>query len=527
MSVQLRYFKLYLQTRWQWVAVLMSVLLSIWIISQEHGSINSDGILYIDTARLVFNGQWQAAFARYNWPFYSVLIAAVKSLTGLGFQNSGHFLAVIFWGIATYGLIELIKEVGGGLEESISGIFLLFSSNYMVGDVVPMVVRDHGFWAGFIWSLVFFIRYYRKNHISDAIAWLSISSIMTLFRIEGALYLIFLPFAIFFNKGIPRSQQALQYLKIALFEVAAFLGTMALLELAIGTHGTSRIDELISRPFLVYSQIISGLSPKLHILSNDILGREMNDYAYFILIITLLITPVIKASFSAGHAQLLLTVLYAKYRRKRSRLSIPIPVALSVIVICMLYACGMALTAFAISTRYLSPVAFIAILYASFSLGSWVRNNKNKNVCTNKFENYSYTGLIVIAALQLIAIVLPKPLSAFPEKLAAEWLVMNVSEDKNVYYSSRRIKYYRDGDSSDRTVDDWDVVKTTLQSRRLCKLDFVVISASGDDQVRKEFINSLFDTKPTQSFTSKHKNIYIYEVPAAYKSKVCRSEILG
>lgn len=521
MSAKLRYFQLYLQTRWQLVVVFVSMLLAIWIITQEHGAINSDGILYVDTARLIFNGQWQAAFARYNWPFYSVLIAVVKSLTGLGFQDSGHFLAVIFFGGTIYGLITLIKEVGGGFEESISGVFLLFSSNYLLGDVVPMVVRDHGFWAGFIWSLVFFIRFYRKKNIRDAAAWLLISSIMTLFRIEGALYLILLPFSIFFNKDFHKPQQTLQYLKIALLEGIVLLAAWAILGFVVDTYGFSRVGELISRPLLVYSQMISGLAPKLHILSNDILGSEMNGYAYFVLIIALLITPLIKALFSAGYAQLLLAVLHAKYRRKGSRLSIPIPVAAAVIVICMLYACGMALTAFAVSTRYLSPVAFIVILYASFSLGTWVNNNKN-NVCTNKFENYLYKGLIAIVTLQFIAIIFPKPLSAFPEKLAAEWLVENVSENKNIYYSSRRIKYYKDGDSADRTMDNWDVVKDTLQSKKLCKLDFVVVGASGEDQVRKEFINSLFDTKPTKSFKSKHKTVYIYEVSATYKNKVCQ-----
>ena len=42
--------------------------------------VNNDGILYLKAAKLFVSGNMEAAFAAYNWPFYSIIIALFHKL---------------------------------------------------------------------------------------------------------------------------------------------------------------------------------------------------------------------------------------------------------------------------------------------------------------------------------------------------------------------------------------------------------------------------------------------------------------
>ncbi len=142
---------------------LLAVLIACQVIYTQHGWINDDSVLYFEMARLFSMGEWKQGVAMFSWPFYPALISAVHQLTRFEIQTSAQVLNVLFFAITTYSFISLIRLAGGNKTTLICGGFLLLSSAYIVGDVLPMLMRDQGFWAAFLTSLVYFTRFYHAG----------------------------------------------------------------------------------------------------------------------------------------------------------------------------------------------------------------------------------------------------------------------------------------------------------------------------------------------------------------------------
>ena len=187
----------------QWLMVGLALLIAAQIQYIQHGWINRDSLYYLESARLLAIGEWSQAVKLFQWPFYSALIAAIHKLTTLNIHLCAQILSVGLFGIATYSFLTIIQLAGGGKKELLAGSLILFSSNYMVGDVLAMLMRDQGFWAFFLTSIVFFIRYYKSGTYKDAFFWQLSAIVATLFRIEGITYLILLPLILFFIKEHP------------------------------------------------------------------------------------------------------------------------------------------------------------------------------------------------------------------------------------------------------------------------------------------------------------------------------------
>jgi hypothetical protein len=171
-----------------WWIVLASMVLAGWMQYIQHGWINPDSVLYFESARLFALGNWQEAVKVFNWPLYSILIAATHKLTTLDIHTSAQLLNVIFFGMATVSFLKIIQLAGGSVRVMLAGTLLLFGGQYLVGDVLEMLMRDEGFWAFYLSSLMFFIRYLQLNKISDALLWQVCIIIATLFRIEAICY---------------------------------------------------------------------------------------------------------------------------------------------------------------------------------------------------------------------------------------------------------------------------------------------------------------------------------------------------
>ncbi len=135
---------------------LISAFISWQIIYIQHGWVNNDFVIYHEAARLFTLHKWKQGFAVFGWPFYSLLVATVKQMSGLDIFNSAKLLAIVFFAITTYSFLTLIHISSSNKTAIACGALVLFGSSYIVGDVLPMMLRDPGFWAFFTLSLVFY-----------------------------------------------------------------------------------------------------------------------------------------------------------------------------------------------------------------------------------------------------------------------------------------------------------------------------------------------------------------------------------
>ena len=225
-----------------WWVVAISILIAAQVQYIQNGWINPDSVLYLESAKAFSNGNWKAGFDIFEWPLYSLCITLINKITLLGVHVSAQILNVIFFAIATYSFIKIITLAGGKQRQIIAGALIWLSAQYMIGGVLEMLMRDEGFWAFYLLGLVFFIRFYQKQQIKNALLWQVCIIVATLFRIEAILYLLFLPFILLFQTQNTWQQKVTQFLKAHMLE----LFILVFSELFIIVLGKLKFDERIS-----------------------------------------------------------------------------------------------------------------------------------------------------------------------------------------------------------------------------------------------------------------------------------------
>lgn len=492
-----------------WFAALLSVPLVIWMMVASYGSINVDGILYIEVAKKFAVGEWKQGFALYNWPFYSLLIAGVHKLTHLSFEFSAHCLDTLFFALLTAGLLTLVRDVGGDRRVMISATVLLFACESIVRTYVPMVLRDPGFWAFHVWSVVFFLRLLVRHQWKDVLAWSFAASIATLFRIEGMSYLVVLPMLILFTKKQP--EKAKLFFKANSLVIVGVLGLM----LAILFYPSLHIREMgrLSDPLALahgtYQQFAHGLVDKAHTYAATVLGKFISSYAFDGLVLTLLYILVIKASTTAGWLQLLLAV-YARKSLKYGQLPISQKVFGWLIAITLTHAACMLLSNFLLPKRYLMPLGFVIIVYASFGLSALYAAWKQRPLQPVR-ENWKFPLAVAILGIQMGMMLWIWPAKKY-ELNAANWAMTHAAGGR-IYADSARLRYYADTDQPFRRDNiPVEEIEQLFSTGQISQYAYLLVHTGGERQALSDFMEKQRTMSPQATFGNGRDRIVVYRL---------------
>jgi hypothetical protein len=187
------------------VALLTSILLS-FLICYRNLVINPDGICYLLSAQVIGSASIRDAMhfcPQAQWPFYSTLIYALVQISHLSFAASAHVLNGLFSLASVITFILIIKELGGDrrILWLAAGVILL---NHQFNVLRVDIIRDHGFWAFYLISIYLLLKFFREPKWTTALAWNASLVIATLFRIEGAVFLLAMPFISWFHLSLDR-----------------------------------------------------------------------------------------------------------------------------------------------------------------------------------------------------------------------------------------------------------------------------------------------------------------------------------
>ncbi|MCX7626814.1 MAG: glycosyltransferase family 39 protein [Methylophilaceae bacterium] len=494
-----------------WMAALCGALLAGWVILQSHGAINSDGILYVEAARLFALGQWQEGFQLYNWPLYSLLIALVHHVSGLGLQASAHGLAIVAFALTSAGLTVLVREAGGGCGTMVAAMLLLFASPYLVGDVLPMVVRDHLFWAAHVWSLVFFLKFYRQHTLGLAFGWGVTAILAVLLRIEALTYLVLLPWVVLADSSHPwRARWRILLRAHALLLLGLGVGAIAYaLTPGLQPEHLGRLRDPITVLLGAHEQLSHGLDSKARIFAEQVLGPFLEDYASSGLLLTLGYILLVKALGSAGWLQLATAVWGCMVGRSASLKPFHKLFAW-LILLGMANGAFILLAKFFLPGRYLLPIAFIILVYAAFG-GEALYKRWLSGVRSSRLQRGMLLALGIAFVVQFGLILRPQDPEKMPTLQAARWLKNHVSKDDRIYYDARRIRYYVTGDSSDRTEDPWPVVQEYFESGKIRAFDYAVVRVSRKNPEREDYLTARLGIPPVARFEDGRGNrVLIY-----------------
>lgn len=470
-----------------WSLPIAAALLTGWIQYIQHGWINPDSLLYFESARLFTIGQWNEALQIWNWPLYPLLIAATHKITNLGIQTSAQVLQIVFFAITTLSFLKIIQLAGGGIRTILAGALILFSSQYLVGDVLEMLLRDQGFWAFFLTGLVFLIRFNRNKQMQDATLWQIFAIIATLFRVEGISYLIFLPTLLLLTKTESWQVRLHNFLKCHFLNIA--LATLVLsallLQNDISVNDFGRLKEIFTANF--YQELTSQLNEKSSIMSQQVLGKYLEDFATQGLLLTFLYVMVAKVISSTGIINVGLA-FFAVKSRQRFMDNQTLCVLNAAALIAILNMALIITKNFVLSGRYVLALSFILMIFASFFLADMFKHFESKSKKQNKLW-WLAIGLIAFMALSFIKNVLPKSEGYNYMQDAVAWVKANNKENKPVFYDDSRARYYAGESFVKPEADSWANVTSAIESQSIQQYDFLLINLSAKHPEREKLIS--------------------------------------
>ncbi len=170
---------------------LCCVAISLWSVYADP-IINIDGILYLKAADAFTRGDFEQALSFHKWPLYPFLISLIHQTTGLNLESSAHALNGLLNILACFAFVLLIREIGAGyVTVVIAALVIVFFPG--LNELRSYLIRDHGYIAFYLLSLYYLIRALHIRSIFILFLSMLAMVVATLFRIEGAVFLIAMP----------------------------------------------------------------------------------------------------------------------------------------------------------------------------------------------------------------------------------------------------------------------------------------------------------------------------------------------
>ncbi len=492
--------------------VILGMLLAARIQYIQHGWINPDSVLYFESARLFALGDWQGAIKVFNWPLYSILIAATHKLTTLNIHTSAQLLSVIFFGITAAGFLKIIELAGGGTRVMLAGALILFSSLYLVGGVLEMLMRDQGFWAFYLTSLVFFIRFFKTKSYMDAFFWQTSAILATLFRIEAISYLIFMPLTLLFIQHDPWKQRLGNFVKCNFLNIISGVSIISFLllhnDLSMSNFG--RLREVFTTN--LFQELTQQLHEKSAIMAEQVLGKYLQGFAVQGLLLTFIYVIIATTISSTGIINIGLSWFAIKARRNlMDEQAFQVLRATAILAII-----NMALIitkVFVLSGRYVLALSLILMIFASFYLASLFKYLQSTSSNEKKLK-WLTAALIVFMSLSLVKNILPKQEGYNYQQDAIAWLSEQNKSNKPVFYEDSRMRYFAGAPYIGTGIYNWELLATEDDSNSTNNYEYLVINHSTQHPEKEKMIaEKLSEYHEANRFSSANskKSIVIYQ----------------
>jgi hypothetical protein len=453
-------------------SILLGMLLAMQIQYIQHGWINPDSVLYFESARLFAAGDWRAAVTIFPWPLYSILIACTHKISGLDIHASAQLLSVIFFGIVTASFLKIIQIAGGTIKSMFAGTLILFSSHYLAGGVLEMLLRDQGFWAFYLTSLLFFIRFYKYAQQRDALLWQVCAILATLFRIEAISYLILLPLVLLLQKQLPWKQRIHLFIQSHSLNILALFSIFGVL--LFSDHITIEHFGRLKEVFTVnlFQELTQLFRTKSTIMSQQVLGKYLEEFAVPGLLLTFIYVMLIKTISSAGIVNIVLAALSIKHKPPLiERQAFEVLRASAIVAIL-----NMALIitkVFVLSGRYVLALALLIMLLAALYLGQMMERLTSDAHTKQKWLTYA---LLIFLLLSLVKNILPKADGYNYLQDAVSWVKQHNTDNKPVFYNETRLRYFANEPFIGTWESNWKKTESAIKDQSIQHYEYLLIS---------------------------------------------------
>lgn len=392
---------------------LASLLLS--LLALQKGTLNRDGMLYVETARAFMADGFSAAMTTFNWPFLPLLMALISQATGLHPETSGHVLNALFMAGACALLVACSRRM---FPEAGWYVGLVVLALPGLNDYRDELLREYGCWFFCMLALWLALRWSDRPTWTLALVAQGMLGVAALFRPEA---LALLPALLLWQWfAAPGPERWKRLAMMGSLSAIAFFALMALL--VTDQLNAGRIAGDFQR--LALNQFAAKTEALAGVLSNY--GQEQAGLILFFG--SLAIIPV---KFAGKMGIFLVPLLYAfvgqSLRQTLSRNSLFAWVFLAHLLVLCVFVLEMQFLA----GRYIAPLLLFSAPLAGYGFLRLV----------HRFPAWKLPLVflaLLIATSNVITFAPPK--RHFIE--AGEWLSANAEDTPRVYIDSARAAYY-------------------------------------------------------------------------------------
>ena len=485
-----------------WLIVGTSIVLAAWMQHIQHGWINPDSVLYLEAAKRIVINDFKGAYQIFNWPFYAFCIGTVSKITHLNVHVSAQFLNMIFFAITTASFLNIIRLAGGKNLALFAGALLLFSNTYIVGDVLEMLMRDEGFWAFYLTSILYFIKHHENGQTRHAILWQASAILALLFRIEGLVYLLVLPLIHLFNHQIShkrRLENILNTYSISLIALLIILISVNTID-SLSMSNFGRLKEVFNTDlWLSFSR---NFREKTLLMDKTVLFNDLEGYSEFGLMIIFSVVIIVKNLKTLGLVGSVAVLLV--FKQKFNHINNNVKNIIYFVVTVSFIIEGLIITeVFVLSSRYIVPLTFMLLIISAVYLEQLL-----KKVSSEDRRGNQLLALIAILfmCLSLIKNIMPKGVGYNYTQYAITW-INNHDPNANIFYEDSRLRYYANAPyigATEFSLDEIIVARNIPNS-----YDYLLIKFGKNDQHKlNEITKKLAEYKEIKRFYARKNKKY-------------------
>lgn len=427
------------------LALLTSLMLSWWI-NCHLDVINPDAICYLLSAQQMATSGLHAAMhtcGQASWPFYSALIFCLEKYTHLSYMHAAFVWNAIFSAFSVLFFMLIVKELGGSARViTLAGIVILASHQF--NSVREYIIRDHGYWACYLASCYYLIRFLKRPQWAWACLWSVSLIVATLFRIEGIIFLGLVPILTSFAPGFSVAQRMRHFCLLNIVSALLFLSALAwvLLMPHVQPIQLGRIAELKNELQNGWQTLISNYQHVRDVFATQILREDAIRDASSIVLVWFSSWYVIYILSSMSVLYLCCT-FFAWIYHQRLRQNTPAIFNTHTIIVLLIYLIiNIAITTMFLaqrmflSKRYVLALGLMCMLWVPFVIDYFMQYNANKK------RSVRLIGFaILFAATAVSGIVHFGPSKSYIYQ-AGKWLAQNVPANASLYTNDPQLNFY-------------------------------------------------------------------------------------
>lgn len=414
--------------RWHYiVSAVASVILSIWA-AYTTPIPNPDAVLYLRAAEYFSAGQWGDAVDTYRWPIYSLLIAGVMSIVGVGALIAAQIVNGLLVLGTTMAFVSLAYRLTNGDRGFVTIATVMIVFQPQLTELRPWVIRDHGYLCFLLTAVYFAVADNQQPSVPRKLALIGSLIVATLFRIEG----LFLSSLVAVYYVLVRLRTVTQQVStIVVFTIATTIALPFIFGIWVtGTFAKWSSGEVLAGGIFAFSPAILK---RVEILENDVLvfGAGLGWHAYVSIAVGLALIQIIRA----------LTPVYAFYglfaflpnRLLPAKAVLPVVwFAVGQLPMLILFTFINAL----LDWRWAMGFALIAMFATvACATASW------RELLMARPRAFLVFPSIVVAFAIAWILDIPRPSKLGHYKDASDWVLSNVPEDANIWMNEPRIAY--------------------------------------------------------------------------------------